>query len=767
MLGACGGGSGGGVRAPSPPPVAAPPITTPPAPDPVPAPTPTPAPAPPPSSFDTPEYRATVGAVSLNALAAYNAGATGRGIGVGVIDSGITASNPEFENRVSAASADVASDRGPGDESGHGTAVAFTIAGRRNGSGTQGVAFESTLVVARADSPGSCATERAGDDDSGCRFSDRAIAAGLDVARGAGARVINVSLGGSGPDATLLAAIDRATQAGIIIVIAAGNDAAANPDPLALVANDPVARGLVIVAGSVDSNGSRTPGADTISTFGDKDGSNRAGIAADHFLAAVGQEVRAPDQTGAPFIWSGTSFSAPQISGAIALLAQAFPNLSGAQIVDILYRSARDAGAAGTDPVYGRGVLDLTRAFQPLGSSSVAGQTATVSLVANGTLSAAMGDAAQSGLGAVILDGYGRAFAVDLAPTITRAPGERRLTGALASPVRSMTAAIGGTSVAMTVAPAQGGAAVSRLFVSRGEAEGARAIAGMVTQRLGSTAEFALGFSQGAGAVTARLAGQQGPAFLIARGPGSGTAFDWNPGGSAAARQRFGRLGVTAAMERGTVPSRDGPAQGADWRRSPYDRAAVTLDRRFGPVSTWLTGARTNERETLLGGRLSSALGKPGATSWSVDAVARVDAGAGWALGGSLRQGWTRARLTGGLSGIGLLRSDAWALDLGKTGVLGGDSIGLRVAQPLRVASGGLDLALPTSYDYATRSVDAWTTQRLNLAPTGREIDMEWRYSLALPSGALHTNLFWRRDPGNIAGAADDYGVAVRYALGF
>jgi len=41
------------------------------------------------------------------------------------------------------------------------------------------------------------------------------------------------------------------------------------------------------------------------------------------------------------------------------LLAQAFPNLTGAQIVDLLLRSARDVGAAGTDPVYGRGVLDI------------------------------------------------------------------------------------------------------------------------------------------------------------------------------------------------------------------------------------------------------------------------------------------------------------------------------------------------------------------------------------------------------------------------
>ena len=54
---------------------------------------------------------------------------------------------------------------------------------------------------------------------------------------------------------------------------------------------------------------------------------------------------RAPDQTGAQFLWSGTSFSAPTISGAVALMAQAFPNLTGKQIVEILFNSADDLGA--------------------------------------------------------------------------------------------------------------------------------------------------------------------------------------------------------------------------------------------------------------------------------------------------------------------------------------------------------------------------------------------------------------------------------------
>ena len=365
LLAVAGCGGGGGVASTPTPPVASLPTPTP---TPVPAPTPTPTPTPTPAptvNYDTTEYRATVGAVSMNALSAYQKGATGAGINLAIIDSGIDTTSAEFGSRIAAASQDVAGNSSITDQDGHGTAVAFTAAGRRNDAGSHGVAFDATLVVLRADTPGSCATASAGSNDSGCSFNTNAIAKGVDAARVAGARVINMSLGGSAMPQNLADAIGRATAAGIIVVIAAGNDGSANVDPFAGVANNTaVARNLVIVAGSVGAG-------DGISSFSD-----RAGDAAAHYLAAVGESVRAPNASNVAYLWSGTSFAAPQISGAIALLAQAFPNLSGAQIVDLLYRTARDTGAPGVDSVYGNGVIDLTKAFQPVGTSALAGSRA-------------------------------------------------------------------------------------------------------------------------------------------------------------------------------------------------------------------------------------------------------------------------------------------------------------------------------------------------------------------------------------------------------
>ena len=77
-----------------------------------------------------------------------------------------------------------------------------------------GVAFDATIVSERADSPDSCSGK------DGCQFFDSAISAGIDAARTAGVRVINLSLGGSTPGNQLLSAMQRAVNAGIETLLA-------------------------------------------------------------------------------------------------------------------------------------------------------------------------------------------------------------------------------------------------------------------------------------------------------------------------------------------------------------------------------------------------------------------------------------------------------------------------------------------------------------------------------------------------------------------
>jgi hypothetical protein len=109
------------------------------------------------------------------------------------------------------------------------------------------------------------------------------------------------------------------------------------------------------------------------------------------------------------------------MTGAVALLRARWPTLSAATISSILLDTATDLGTAGTDAIYGRGLLNLTKAMEAQGAAAV--QTASGTSVSLGnatllgqatlTLPAALGDAG-SQLGAAhgftFTDGYGRDF---------------------------------------------------------------------------------------------------------------------------------------------------------------------------------------------------------------------------------------------------------------------------------------------------------------------------------------------------------------------
>jgi hypothetical protein len=726
------------------------PFTPTPTPTPTPSPTPTPTPTPPPN-YDTAEYRASNYAVAAKAITAYQHGATGKGVKIAVIDTGINPELKEFAGRIDPASRDVAGQRGVSDEDGHGTAVTAVAAAARDGVGTMGVAFDATIISLRADRVGSCA------EDDGCRFNDSAIASGVDTARLAGARVINLSLGGGGIGSTLLSAMQRAVSAGIVLVISAGNDGEANPDAFSLTPAQHFP-GMVIIAGSIGApDGSGGTDLNQISTF-----SNRAGTGAVHYLTALGYRNRAPDHTGTNYLWSGTSFSAPVISGAVALLAHAFPNLTGRQIVDILFKSADDLGAAGVDDIFGRGRLNLDRAFQPIGTTSLADSKAEVDTIDNGDLPSAAGDAnSGASFGAIILDGYDRAFVLDLARTFRQAPQSQPLTQALQPGARINSVSMGPLTVAMTVAERRDlpqGFGVESMGIGPEDERKARLVAGSAIARIDNKTAIAFGFSEGAKAMERRLASVESGSFLIAKNVAAEPGFAAIREGSMAMRRDVGPVSVTVSTESGTVWSQDRSSAA----HSPYRLSSVSVDRQLG--GTWLSAgvSRLDERQTFLGGRLDKALGGGGASTVFLDLEARHNFGSGISAGASARRGWTD------FAG-GRMQTDSYGFDLAKKGVLGAnDRLGFRVSQPLRVASGGFAMLLPTAYDYSTQSAtSSWTTY--SLAPSGREIDAELSYGASLldGSGWLGGNLFMRRQPGHVASADNDYGAAIRFTLGF
>lgn len=87
-------------------------------------------------------------------------------------------------------------------------------------------------------------------------------------------------------------------------------------------------------------------------------------------VVAPGQTVRsASDRYGDYSIASGTSMSAPHVSGAVLLLKEAFPLASGEELLRALYLSADDLGPAGEDTIYGRGMINLENAYNLLAFS--------------------------------------------------------------------------------------------------------------------------------------------------------------------------------------------------------------------------------------------------------------------------------------------------------------------------------------------------------------------------------------------------------------
>ena len=133
--------------------------------------------------------------------------------------------------------------------------------------------------------------------------------------------------------------------------------------------------------------------------------------------------------------YSGTSMAAPAVSGAAAVVKSAAPHLTAREVVDILLRTATDLGAPGTDPVYGRGLVNLARALQPIGAQNAAGglgQAVAPSADTRIAFSSAFGNAAPSAthhFGG--FDSYGRVYRYR-APLQDRVLQGPRLSGVLA-----------------------------------------------------------------------------------------------------------------------------------------------------------------------------------------------------------------------------------------------------------------------------------------------------------------------------------------------
>jgi hypothetical protein len=729
LLGGCGGGGGATNSTPTP--------------TPAPAPTPTPAPAP--VNYLTPEYDASDGPEYHNAVTAYQNGASGAGITVGVIDSGIDVDNIEFAGRISSASAAFNSATSIQDQEGHGTAVATVLAAGRNNRRTLGMAWGATIMALRTDSTTNCPS-------TGCGHPTNYISAAMDHAVTNGAKVINISLGGDPAPLQLLNAVSRATSAGVIIVVSSGNDGSAGPDGFAASMVN-YGHGLVIIATSNDARGQHSSFADGAAGWESST------------LSALGDHVRSQDQNGTEILYDGTSFSAPQIAGAVALMLQAFPNLTPQQVVQRLMLTATDAGASGPDALFGMGILNVAAAFAPAGTTSLGGSQTPMSLTNNGALSTAMGDASGSATTqAIAIDSLGRAYRIGLQKSFAHSPPRAVLTPLGDMPMHSAGFSAGKFTGLFSFAPPP--VRLDRFSAAPADPISRRAT-GQLTMTWDRHTSVGFAFSGEASNLATTLGRSASPAtgFLAAQDAGEASAFRAAPDLAFGLRHRITpHLGLTLSAENGR--SADLPAE---WRTGDprevkrYSQFTAAADYNSGPVGLAISATMLNEPDSLLGARLVSFFGVRGSQTLFADARANIALPAYWSLGLSARHGWTRA--TGG--GSADIVTQAFSADISRKSLFQrGDRFAMRIAQPLRVMSGGVDALLPVAYDYVSRSAD-WQVSRVALAPKGREIDAELGYAMPVAGGQMSLNSYWRREPGNIVWANDDIGGAIRFTLGY
>lgn len=260
----------------------------------------------------------------IKATKAWNA-STGDSITVGILDTGVNLFHPDLEGKVIGTV-----DEDLNDELGHGTEVAGIIAANTNNyQGIAGIGWNTKVFSIKV-------TDELGQ----ARVST--VVSALERAYEEGVKIVQISLSTNQFSQTLRNAIQDATDQGILIVSTGGNTGEHE-------IRYPAAFHEVIGVGAVDENKEK----ELYSTKGE------------HItLVAPGANIYTTSSYSSYKEVSGTSFSAPQVAGAAALVWSIAPDLTNEEVRNILIESATDLGEEGKDINFGYGILNIEKAVE-------------------------------------------------------------------------------------------------------------------------------------------------------------------------------------------------------------------------------------------------------------------------------------------------------------------------------------------------------------------------------------------------------------------
>lgn len=288
----------------------------------------------------------------VNAPTLWQQGYSGQGMRIAILDSGIDTTHPMLTGKV-VSQAVFTGDPTPMDANGHGTHVAGIAAGKNPSGGNffNGVAPQAQLLNAKV-----LNTQGVGSESAIIAAINWALNPDNNTATADGAHVISMSFGGpySDPQSPISAAIEAAIEQGAVVVVSAGNCGSGCPAT--------ECQGFVGVTTPGNTPAAITVGAvndfSEIACFSSGDIVNGT-IKPD--LVAPGVNIMSSWVGSIMQEQSGTSMAAPHVSGLAALLLQANPGLTAAQVKEIMEQSTIDLGATGKDTSYGSGLVDGSR----------------------------------------------------------------------------------------------------------------------------------------------------------------------------------------------------------------------------------------------------------------------------------------------------------------------------------------------------------------------------------------------------------------------
>jgi len=260
---------------------------------------------------------------------------------IAVIDSGVAWDHEDLHSKIVPGYDFVNDDSDPYDDNGHGTfAASIAAAETNNGLGIAGVSWLSRIMPIKVM------------DNNGIG-SYLAIATGMRYAVDNGARVLNLSIGGRSPSFILEDACAYCYNSGAVIAVAAGNTGSAVLYPAAY--DD-----YCLAVAATDANDERP----NWSNYGPQ-----VDVAAPGYFV-WGANYMPGDPTNLnSYTWkSGTSFAAPYVAGAAALVMAYKPFLTNKQIMDLIKYTADDVNASdhpGVDDFLGYGRINLQTLLGP------------------------------------------------------------------------------------------------------------------------------------------------------------------------------------------------------------------------------------------------------------------------------------------------------------------------------------------------------------------------------------------------------------------